>query len=192
MPAVKQAEVSLLTPSYAELMEVLNRGRASDDEITSRYTIVVAAAKRARQLVEGAEPLVHARSENSLSIAVDELYNGKLDLQRQRPAAVRQTRRSGLFDGVFIDDIEIKDDDADEIIEVEDADTDDEPIVAKIFNDRYERDEVEVESYSAAARAAISENESERVEADYQPEDVDPLPEEDDDEDEPYDDKDEQ
>ena len=48
----------MLKPSYAELMEVLNKDTEEVSEITSRYTIVIAAAKRARQLIAGDEPMV--------------------------------------------------------------------------------------------------------------------------------------
>lgn len=68
----------MLRPSYAELIELLNSEMAADSKITSRYTIVIAAAKRARQLVEGAVPLTYAPTDKSVSIAVNEMYNKKL------------------------------------------------------------------------------------------------------------------
>lgn len=39
----------MLKPSYAQLMDVLNKG--SKENVTSRYSVVIAAAKRARQLM---------------------------------------------------------------------------------------------------------------------------------------------
>jgi DNA-directed RNA polymerase subunit omega len=70
----------MLKPSYAELMDVLNEKGESAD-INSRYTIVIAAAKRARQLIDGDEPMVEDyNSGKPLSTAVQELYEGKIDI----------------------------------------------------------------------------------------------------------------
>jgi DNA-directed RNA polymerase subunit omega len=70
----------MLKPSYAELMDVLNEKGESED-INSRYTIVIAAAKRARQLIDGDEPMVdNYNSGKPLSTAVQELYEGKIDI----------------------------------------------------------------------------------------------------------------
>ena len=50
----------MLKPSYTDLMEVVNSGveEGADPIIQSRYSIVIATAKRARQLIDGEEPLV--------------------------------------------------------------------------------------------------------------------------------------
>ena len=48
--------------------------------VNSRYSIVMATAKRARQLVDGEEPLVAASGKKPLSIAVDELSEGKIKI----------------------------------------------------------------------------------------------------------------
>ena len=44
----------------------------------SRYTLVLEAAKRARQLSEGATPLVERTSNKEVSIATDEIFEDKL------------------------------------------------------------------------------------------------------------------
>lgn len=44
----------------------------------SRYTLVLEAAKRARQLSEGAAPLVESDSGKEVTIATDEIYENKL------------------------------------------------------------------------------------------------------------------
>ena len=46
--------------------------------VNSRYSIVMATAKRARQIISGDEPLVDEKGKKPLSIAVDELYTGKI------------------------------------------------------------------------------------------------------------------
>ena len=71
----------MLTPSYSELMESINTSELVNQEITSRYTIVLAAAKRARQLIDGANPLTYAPTDRAVSIAVKEMKEGKLALK---------------------------------------------------------------------------------------------------------------
>lgn len=73
----------MIHPSYVELMKVVNHDVAIGEEpvVNSRYSIVIAAAKRARQLIAGAEP---ARQElegkKPLSVAVEELYKGDVKI----------------------------------------------------------------------------------------------------------------
>ena len=68
----------MLRPSYSELMEVLNKQEDIDMKISSRYTIVIAAAKRARQLIDGDEAMSDCESGKAVSVAINELYEGKL------------------------------------------------------------------------------------------------------------------
>ncbi len=69
----------MLRPSYTDLLEVLNKGEYPD--IKSRYSIVIAAAKRARQIIDGDEPMVHAALDKPVTAAVNELYEGKLKIK---------------------------------------------------------------------------------------------------------------
>jgi DNA-directed RNA polymerase subunit omega len=48
------------------------------DNVGGRYPLVVAAAKRARQLKEGAVPLVKISSNNPLTVALAEIAAGKV------------------------------------------------------------------------------------------------------------------
>lgn len=73
----------MLHPSYAELMDKVNEGVNSGEEpvVNSRYSIVCATAKRARQIVDGKEPMVKmSKNDKALSAAVEELYNGDLQI----------------------------------------------------------------------------------------------------------------
>lgn len=73
----------MIHPSYVELMKVVNNDVAIGEEpvVNSRYSIVIASAKRARQLIDGAEPLVpNAYNKKPLSIAVEELYKGEVKI----------------------------------------------------------------------------------------------------------------
>lgn len=75
----------MLQPSYTELMEKLNHNGTDEDKpiITSRYSIVIATAKRARQIVEEGKPLVNAKVNKPVSIAVEELYRGKVIIKNK-------------------------------------------------------------------------------------------------------------
>ena len=54
-------------------------GDAIKERITNRYSLVVLAAKRARQLKEGAPHLIETNSANCLTIALEEIAAGKID-----------------------------------------------------------------------------------------------------------------
>ncbi len=72
----------MLRPSYTELLEVLNPDSDPKSIVGSRYTIIIAVAKRARQLVDGAEPMAERPTANKpVSIAVEELYEQKLVIE---------------------------------------------------------------------------------------------------------------
>ena len=48
--------------------------------VNSRYSIVMATSKRARQLISGEEPMVHVNGKSPLSVAVEELNQGKIKI----------------------------------------------------------------------------------------------------------------
>ncbi len=72
----------MLHPSYSDLMNVVNSEVEPGETpvVNSRYSIVMATAKRARQLISGDEALVDAKSVKPLSIAVDELNQAKIKI----------------------------------------------------------------------------------------------------------------
>ena len=73
----------MLHPSYSDLMKVVNQDveEGATKIVNSRYSIVLATSKRARQIVAGDEPLVHIKNgEKALSIAIDELNSAKLKI----------------------------------------------------------------------------------------------------------------
>lgn len=73
----------MIHPSYVELMKVVNKDAIVGEEpvINSRYSIVCATAKRARQIIDGRDPLItNTRGKKPLSIAVDELNSGVLKI----------------------------------------------------------------------------------------------------------------
>lgn len=73
----------MMHPSYREMMAAVNSESEDDTTpiVSSRYSIVMATAKRARQIVDGDQPLVDSKPEEKpLSIAVDEIYQGKVKI----------------------------------------------------------------------------------------------------------------
>ena len=71
----------MIHPSYVDLMKVVNKGVEEGEEpvISSRYSVVMATAKRARQIIAGDEPMVKVKdNQKPLSIAVDEMNQDTL------------------------------------------------------------------------------------------------------------------
>ena len=103
----------MLHPSYSDLIEVVNSGVEEGEApvVQSRYSIVIATAKRARdRLISGAEPLVEdAEGKKPLSIAVEELYSGKIKIL-------------GEDEEVGGDMLELSEDEDSEVMNMENAD----------------------------------------------------------------------
>ncbi len=73
----------MLHPSYSDLMKVVNSEVEPGEEkiVNSRYSIVMATSKRARQIIGGADALVSMRTGvKPLSAAVSELNEGKIKI----------------------------------------------------------------------------------------------------------------
>ncbi|MCI8508171.1 MAG: DNA-directed RNA polymerase subunit omega [Lachnospiraceae bacterium] len=72
----------MIHPSYTDLMEVVNSEVEPGEQpvVQSRYSIVLATAKRARQIIAGEEALVKGEGRKPLSAAVEELYEGKVKI----------------------------------------------------------------------------------------------------------------
>ena len=70
----------MLHPSYSDLMAIANSDVEEGEHpvVQSRYSIVMATSKRARQIIAGDAPLIDdADDKKPLSIAVEELYKSK-------------------------------------------------------------------------------------------------------------------
>ncbi len=72
----------MLHPSYSDLMKVVNSEVEPGEEpvVSSRYSIVMATSKRARQIISGSEPMVNGDGKKPLSIAVEELNQGQIKI----------------------------------------------------------------------------------------------------------------
>jgi len=60
----------MLNPPINNLLEIAG----------SRYALVIAASKRARKLIDGELPLVDIDSIKPVSIATEEIYDGKIEI----------------------------------------------------------------------------------------------------------------
>lgn len=87
----------MLHPSYSDLMKVVNSEVEQGEApvVNSRYSIVMATSKRARQIIGGDEPLVNAAGKKPLSVAVEELNQGKIKIlaedEEEQDAAAPET-----------------------------------------------------------------------------------------------------
>ena len=74
----------MLHPSYSDLMAVANSDVEDGEQpvVQSRYSIVMATSKRARQIIAGDQPLLDKDAEGMkpLSIAVEELAESKIKI----------------------------------------------------------------------------------------------------------------
>ena len=73
----------MLHPSYTDLINVVNKDIEPGEQpvVQSRYSIVIAASKRARQLIAGEEAYVNAKGKKPLSIAVEEISKGFVTIE---------------------------------------------------------------------------------------------------------------
>ena len=121
----------MIHPSYVDLMNVVNKGVEEGETpvINSRYSIVMATAKRARQIVDGDEPMVEdAEGKKPLSIAIEELEKEKLqiiptdeiELEKAEDAALAKAR---ALEENFADDMLEESADEDTDYEMRDSDS---------------------------------------------------------------------
>ncbi len=80
----------MIHPSYVDLMNVVNNEVEEGEQpvINSRYSVVMATAKRARQIIAGDEPMVRVKDKQKpLSIAVDEMNQAQLRILTEEEKA---------------------------------------------------------------------------------------------------------
>lgn len=72
----------MLRPSYNNLINSANKysGHPERPTVQSRYSIVIASAKRARQIVAGMDSSQEDDGRKPLSVAIDEIYQGKVQI----------------------------------------------------------------------------------------------------------------
>ena len=79
----------MIHPSYSELIKVVNEDVEVNEApvVNSRYSIVLATSKRARQLINKASSEVMKEGDKPLSVAVEELYKGKVKILPEEDCA---------------------------------------------------------------------------------------------------------
>ncbi|NLG02569.1 MAG: DNA-directed RNA polymerase subunit omega [Clostridia bacterium] len=72
----------MLHPSYTDLMKVVNSEVEEGEHpvVNSRYSIVLATSKRARQIIDGSRTLVNSNGKKPLSVAIEELNTGMIKI----------------------------------------------------------------------------------------------------------------
>ena len=95
----------MIHPSYVDLMKVVNKGVEEGEEpvISSRYSVVMATAKRARQIIAGDEPMVRVKDKQKpLSIAVDDMNQDTLRIltDEERDALTTEDAQDSVQDSV--------------------------------------------------------------------------------------------
>lgn len=55
------------------------------DKVDSKYSLVVAVAKRARQIIDGQPKLTKVESNKPVTIALHEISEGKIIYERNKP-----------------------------------------------------------------------------------------------------------
>ena len=73
----------MLHPSYTDLIEAVNKDieEGEANTVNSRYSIVMAAAKRAREIIDGSEPMVIVKGvDKPLTVAIDEMNQSKIKI----------------------------------------------------------------------------------------------------------------
>lgn len=57
---------SMINPSVVELL----------NKVEDRYSLVIVSSRRARQIIDGSEPLTTNNSKKPLTLAINEVYEG--------------------------------------------------------------------------------------------------------------------
>ena len=89
----------MLHPSYTEIMAAVNSNVEEGNEpvVNSRYSIVIASAKRARQIIDAQKneelPLI---IQKPLSTAVEEIYSGAVKILSEEEAAALEAEEADM------------------------------------------------------------------------------------------------
>ncbi len=70
----------MIDPPIGELLE----------KVDCRYTLAVEAAKRAREIIGGSEPMLESKETKPLSIAIEEINRGLITYSNQKKVMVEE------------------------------------------------------------------------------------------------------
>lgn len=113
----------MLHPSYSDLIKVVNSEVEQGEApvVNSRYSIVMATSKRARQIISGDEPLVNGVGKKPLSVAVEELNQGKIKILAEDEVMEEQTEDREASDAEEQEAVVTEDEEEQEAAVAEDA-----------------------------------------------------------------------
>ena len=96
--------------------------------IDSKFRLAILAAKRAKQLVSGAKKKIDITAENPLTVALEEVYRGKISFQifEEEEFEIMRDRSSSEEEDILesLGDVKLEDDDYEEVETVDDIDDD--------------------------------------------------------------------
>jgi len=117
----------MLHPSYTELMKLINQDSEDDTPvINSRYSIVMATAKRARQIIaRGGEDLSEDEKLKPLSTAVHELEDGLIKIVHEDENAEDEIEMAEMMDRLVAENLP-SDEEAKRLLEMEKAEAEEE------------------------------------------------------------------
>ncbi len=113
----------MIHPSYIELMQSVNRDSDPEEPIVkSRYSIVTATARRARQLIDQTGTAEEFAERKPLSVAVDEIYKGSVRILSDEQALEMQEEEEerkllGLLSPELSEEEEAADEMSDEAVD---------------------------------------------------------------------------
>ena len=95
----------MLHPSYSDLMKIVNSEAEGDTPVVnSRYSIVMATAKRARQIIAGEAMVSEKDAQKPLSTAVRELNEGRIHILPDTPEELEAEELPKEVDMVLLEE----------------------------------------------------------------------------------------
>lgn len=120
----------MLNPSYSKLIDIANQKIEENDRIESRYSIIIAVSKRAREIVGGAKYKEGLKKSNkAISIAISEIENREISIMPSKKQeiidipVIEQSIATFIVDDSFIretDDLDEEKNEYDEEYEAKD------------------------------------------------------------------------
>ena len=118
----------MLRPTYNDLIDSMNKNREEGElEVQSRYSVVIASAKRARQIIDGDAPLVKAEEgRKPLSVAIEEISKNLVNVEKgldYEEEPIQHSHETEDFSRYALDeDLEDEDEDLESEVEEEYSD----------------------------------------------------------------------
>ena len=108
----------MLRPTYNDLIDSMNKNREEGElEVQSRYSVVIASAKRARQIINGDAPLVKAdEGRKPLSVAIEEISKNLVNVEKGLDYEEEPIQLQDMAESYprFIEDEDYEDEDLEE------------------------------------------------------------------------------